>query len=120
MNSLATAVARAETELSDAAAAMSIGNMGRARVSARRGVGAFLQTVAAALPTDPGPHAMANLRWVQLHPELPDEIRAAAARLLGGPRNIARGEQASDNPINDARMVIEYFQQTLPDCSTQC
>ncbi|KXK56407.1 MAG: hypothetical protein UZ07_CHB004001472, partial [Chlorobi bacterium OLB7] len=35
MNSLATAVARAETELSDAAAAMSIGNMGRARVSAR-------------------------------------------------------------------------------------
>lgn len=107
---LATALANAETELRDAAAAMQIGNMGRARVSARRAVGAFLQGIAALLETDPGTHAMANLRWVSSHPGLPDEIRAAAARLLAGPREIANGEAASGNPVGDARRVIEYFQ----------
>ncbi|MCC7437565.1 MAG: hypothetical protein IT211_03620 [Armatimonadetes bacterium] len=108
-----TAIANAETELQDAVAAMQIGNTGRARVSARRAVGAFLQGVAGLLEADPGSHAMANLRWVESHPGLPDEIRAAAARLLAGPRTLAEGGVASQDPVNDARTVIDGLQQTL-------
>ena len=111
MSSLASAATAAETELRDAVAAAQIGNVGRARVSARRAVGAFIQAVAGPLELDPGTHAMANLRWVGSNSGLPHEIRAAAARLLGGPRSIAEGGVVSNDPVLDAQTVIGYFQQ---------
>lgn len=114
MGLLTTALEYAETELRDAVMAMQSGNMGRARVSARRGVGAFIQGIARLVEDDPGTHAMANLRWVELHSGLPDEIRAAAARLLGGARTIAEGGMVSDDPVKDARTVIDGLQQILP------
>lgn len=114
MSSLTKALGDAETELQDAMIAMQIGNMGRARVSARRAVGAFIQGIASLLNDDPGTHAMANLRWVESHSGLPNEIRAAAARLLGGARMIAEGGVVSDDPVKDARSIIDGLQQILP------
>lgn len=113
MDFLTKALEDAETELQDAVMAMQIGNMGRARVSARRGVGAFIQGIAGLVQDDPGTHAMANLRWVESHLGLPNEIRAAAARLLGGARVIAEGGVVSDDPVKDARTILDGLQHIL-------
>jgi hypothetical protein len=88
---------------------MGVGNEGQGRVCGRRAVGIFIQTIASTLPDDYGSHAMANLRGIESNSSLPDEIRAAAGRLLGGARSIARGEIYSTDPLADAVRIINYF-----------
>ncbi len=85
------------------------GNSGKVRVCGRRAVAAFLQTVAPLMSADFGSHAMANLRAVRDMESLPNEIREAAERLLGGTRSIVAGEQYSERPLHDAAVIIEYF-----------
>ncbi len=84
------------------------GNQGRARVCARRAVGAFIQSIPD-LPVDYGTHAMANLRGISADEALPDEIRAAADRLLGGARSVLNGGIFSTDPLGDAVRIIDHF-----------
>lgn len=106
---LAGAVALANRELDGAMAAVHEGNDGRARVCARRAVGEFLRGLATVIGADVGPHALANLRYVQNDQSLPPSIRAAAERLLGGARSILVGDVYSSDPVGDARLVIEHY-----------
>lgn len=60
---------------------------------------------------------MANLRGIRDDSMLPDEIRAAAARLLGGPRDRDAGDPFSNDPIGDAELIIAALLALLPDVS---
>jgi hypothetical protein len=99
----------AEIEMATGRLAVTGGNEGRARVCARRAVGMFLQQIAGSLPVDYGTHAMANLRAVSGNEALPEEIRLAAERLLGGSRSILASEPYSTDPLADAAAIIRYF-----------
>jgi hypothetical protein len=103
----AVALANAEFRLGQQAAAA--GNEGRARVCGRRAVGTFVQTIALQGGADYGSHAMANLRGIQEDASLPDDVRAAAERLLGGNRHIVHDEPYSSDPLGDALLIINYF-----------
>lgn len=105
----AEALRLAGKELSTGRAAAANGNEGQARVCGRRAVGVFVQGIASAAGIDYGSHAMANLREIQQDPDLPDEIRDAAARLNGGARSIRAGEPYSADPLGDAACIINYF-----------
>jgi len=98
----------ARRELAMGEQAMAEGNQGRARVCGRRAVGALIGS----LPEPPagyGTHAMANLRGISDDRSLPDEIRAAADRLLGGARSILNGGTFSTDPLGDAVLIIDHF-----------
>lgn len=99
----------AEIELTAARLAVTAGNEGRARVCARRAVGAFMQEIAPALSLDAGTNALANLRFLKENPALPVEIRDAAGRLLGGARSILADEPYSADPVADAESIIRYY-----------
>ncbi len=99
----------------DARRALADGNDGRARVSSRMAVGIAAQMAAFRLGRDYGTDVMANLRGVRDDRSLADEIRAAAERLLGGPRDIASGSPFSTDPIGDAEMIIGALMALIPD-----
>src|SRR5438128_555772 len=103
----AVALANGEFMLGQQAAATA--NEGRVRVCGRRAVGAFMQAIAPQTRLDYGSHAMANLRAIQEDQSLPDDVRAAATRLLGGARSIAGNEIYSTDPLGDALCIINYF-----------
>jgi hypothetical protein len=105
----APALSLAEGELATGRVATAAGNDGKARVCCRRAVGIFIQTITPNLPASYGSHAMANLRGIEADASLPDEIRSAAARLLGGARSIAANEPHSTDPLADAVRIINYF-----------
>lgn len=105
----ADALRLAAVEMEMGRTAVGVGNDGRARVCGRRAVGIFVQTIAPILTTDYGPHAMANLRAIASDSSLPDEIRDAAGRLLGGARSIVQGEIYSIDPLADAASIINHF-----------
>jgi hypothetical protein len=105
----AGAIALASREFHMGEDAVAAGNAGRVRVCARRAVGTFIQEIAAIASLDYGTHAMANLRGIQEDELLPDEIRAAASRLLGGARSIACDNPYSTDPLADARLIIRHF-----------
>jgi hypothetical protein len=99
---------QAEVELRDGSIAAAGGNSGRARVCARRAVGAFLQAIAGTLVGDVGTNAMANLRYVQ-SADLPEIQRETAIRLAGGARSALSGGPVSEDPLADAAAIINYF-----------
>lgn len=103
------AAALANQEFAMGFAAADAGNEGRARVCGRRAVGAFVQTIAPTTGTDYGSHAMANLRELTGDARLPQEIRNAAERLLGGARSISSDRPYSTDPLQDALAIINYF-----------
>ena len=105
----AGALRLASGEMEMGRGAIARGNEGQGRVCGRRAVGIFIQTIAPILPIEYGPHAMANLRTIESNTSLPHEIRAAAGRLLGGARSIARGESYSPDPLADAALIINHF-----------
>lgn len=105
----AGALELAEGELRMGREALADGNAGKARVCGRRAVGIFIQTIASTLPSFYGPHAMANLRGIEGDSGLPDEIREAATRLLGGIRSIEANESYSTHPLADAVLIINHF-----------
>ena len=100
-------LAQAEFRMGEEAVAS--GNVGRVRVCGRRAVGTFIQAIAPLAGLDYGTHAMANLRAIQEDVVLPDEIRTAATRLLGGARTIVNNGVYSANPLDDARLIIRHF-----------
>ncbi len=110
----AEALRLAREELAMGTTAAASGNQGRARVCGRRAVAVFIlalsraTTLSGGIPPY-GTHALSILRGISSDIALPDEIRAAAARLLGGVRSIARGEAFSADPGADAALVINYF-----------
>ena len=107
----AEALGMAREELTTGQMAAGSGNEGRARVCGRRAVGVFILTLGTTSHriSGYGPHALAILRGISSDIALPDEIRGAAARLLGGVRSIARGDAFSADPMGDAALVINYF-----------
>lgn len=105
----AEALKLAESEFVSGEQALGITNEGRARVCGRRAVGIFIQTISSHLHVDYGSHAMANLRNIEADGSLPDEIRSAAARLLGGARSISASKAFSEDPLSDAARIINYF-----------
>jgi hypothetical protein len=105
----AEALRLAAEELTMGAAAIADGNEGRARVCGRRAVAVFVLARSAPAGTGYGTHALSILRGISSDPGLPDEIRAAATRLLGGARSIAQGEPFSTHPLADAAQIINYF-----------
>lgn len=107
-------LALALAELATGRAAAAGGNDGRARVCARRAVGAFLQGIAGDLTFPPGTHAMANLQRLADEPSLPEAVRTAAALLLRGSRAAAAGQPAADDPIGEARTIIDWFLRHAP------
>ena len=109
----AEGVRLAEEEMRGGATAAAEGNLGRARVCARRAVGAFLQTVAGELTGDVGTNAMANLRWLDAEAGLPEPEHVAAVRLAGGPRLAMAGGEISTDPLADAALIIEYFLRSV-------
>jgi hypothetical protein len=103
------AVQMANLELRGAIEAAAGGNSGRVRVCARRGVGAYLQSIAPSLGDDVGSNAMANLRYLQSAERLPQEQRDAAGRLSQGARAELAGGAVSADPLADAAAIINYF-----------
>ena len=109
-----SARAQADIELATARKATATGNEGRARVCSRRAVAAFIQEIAPALGLDPGTNALANLRFLKENPALPEAIRDAACRLLGGARSILAGEIYSTDPVADAETIIRFYIDGAP------
>jgi hypothetical protein len=103
------AVELASVELLGGLSAAAGGNSGRARVCARRAVGAYLRAIAPSLDGDVGSNAMAALRYVQESAGLPEEPRSAALRLTGGARSELAGGPVSSDPLADAALIINYF-----------
>lgn len=104
---LAAAVVEANGELAILQESIATGNDGRARVCARRAVGAILRAVSSD-PSTRASHSLATLRTVEDNPTLPPEPRDAARRLQMGPRD---GAGMSADPLADALTIINYFLQ---------
>lgn len=85
------------------------GNAGRMRVCARRAAGAALAYWLTDNPRpDWSPDAMRRLVDVQREAELPDDIRAASARLT---TRISPDFTVpfSNDPLEDAALLVSYF-----------
>jgi|AFSR01.1.fsa_nt_gi HEPN domain-containing protein len=104
---------RVAWELETARAALREGNEGKARVCARRAVGWFVQALAQVSAYRYGSHIGENLRRISQDEQLPEEVRAAAARLQGGARAQLSGELYSLYPLRDAGIILRYFAQQV-------
>lgn len=97
MNNEMTMAKNAITEMND----------GKARVCARRAVILALQNNAA------NDNIQWNSRMALVHltqsNKYPAEVASAAKRLQGGLRAQLLGEVYSENPIEDAEIIIRYF-----------
>lgn len=97
-----------QNELVNAHIAVAEGNDGKARVCARRAVQIVVQAkYGAALGVDFS--SMSALQFIQQTPEFPETIRQSATRLQGGLRAKIEGNVFSENPIDDAEIIIRYF-----------
>jgi hypothetical protein len=115
----ADAIERANIEIQGGVDAAAGGNLGRARVCARRAVGAYLQAIGSSLPGEVGANAMANLRYLQEAEHLPPDQRQAAERLAGGARSQMAGGAISEDPLADAAVIINYFVRQASGTSDQ-
>jgi hypothetical protein len=104
---------RIERELAAGRAAQAAGNAGRARVCARRaaglGIRAWFQRRAAARGETGGwgGDALTQLKRVQAEPEVPEAVRAAAARLT---TKVDFDHQLpfDDDPLEDAGLILRF------------
>ena len=100
--------AEIQNEIINAQIALSEGNEGKARVCARRAVLIVIQeTYSSSLGIEFS--AMTALRFLVDTTDFPESIRMAAERLQGGLRAKIEGNVYSENPINDAEIIIRYF-----------
>ncbi|MFN8358324.1 MAG: hypothetical protein U0264_00280 [Candidatus Kapaibacterium sp.] len=97
-----------QNELITAQVALSEGNDGKARVAARRVVVAVMQEVFGA---NLGVEftSSAALEYLAKTMDFPETVRSAATRLQGGLRAKIEGNVYSENPIDDAEIIIRYF-----------
>ncbi len=105
-------------EITEARQAQAAGNIGRARTCARRAAGMAMQ---ATLGIGPGAATygstfIGGLYRLADDPHFPDEVRAAAARLVD--RSNKERESASINPVQDAEIILEFFEKLSANFST--
>jgi hypothetical protein len=99
-----------QQEMNWAEAAFKSGNVAKARVCVRRAVGWLVQS----FKNSPyGMHIGENFRAIVADENIPEEIRAAAIRLQGGNRAELNNEIFSDEPLNDAEILLNYFKSNL-------
>jgi len=96
----------AEKELQGGEKAEREGNSGRARVCARRAAGIALETYYGRMGENPGKDAMKLSEQFAGEEKLPTEVLEAVRRL----RERVRPDfsSASEHPVNDARIVINF------------
>ena len=98
-----------DAELSRAKKAVEEGNIGMARVCARRACGS---AIAFWLQNNPRPSygesAMNQLRSIQLDDTIPKEVKDAAERLTTKVADQTTSP-LSDDPITDAEIITRYF-----------
>jgi hypothetical protein len=96
-------------EMAEARAMQAAGNIGRARTCARRAVGMMLRKTIGIGPgaRNYAPAFILALRKLAEDCSLPEEVRAAAARLVD--RSRPDRTSASENPVQDAEIIFRYF-----------
>lgn len=105
---ISTYAASMQNELVNAQVALAEGNEGKARVCARRAVQIITQAkIGITLGYDFS--AMSALQFISETQNFPEDVRRAAARLQGGLRAKIEGNVFSENPIEDAEIIIRYF-----------
>ncbi len=97
------------TELAEARTEQAAGNLGRARTCARRAAGMVLR---AAIGVGPSPGCYAPtfilaLRRLAADPAYPLTVQEAAGRLVD--RSKPDRTSASQNPVQDAEIILQYF-----------
>jgi len=99
----------AQDEIRAGKDAKEIGNIGKARVCARRGCGIAIEYWLKYNPSKEwGASAMSMLAQLQKDQTIPGEIREAAERLtIKVNQNFETG--AEGDPLKDGEMIIEYF-----------
>lgn len=102
-----------QDEMTEAREAQAAGNIGRARTCARRAAGMAMQ---ATLGIGPGAATYGStftdgLRRLALDQHIPNAVREAAARLVD--RSNKERQSASQNPAQDAEIILEFFQKLL-------
>ncbi|MGH7492668.1 MAG: hypothetical protein ACREOO_09765 [bacterium] len=96
-------------EIAEARAVQATGNVGRARTCARRAVGMMLREKIG-IGQDPrhyAPTFIAGLRKLAVDSAFPEEVRVAAGRLSD--RSQPDRTSASENPVQDAEIILRYF-----------
>ena len=103
------AIMNSEAELSLSEKALEIGNVGKARVCARRACSFVISFwLRKNSQNEFGNSALSMLNGVSLEKSFPEEIRNSAERLTKKVNeNFDTGFK--ENPIDDAKMIINYF-----------
>ncbi len=96
-----------DNEMAMARVAISEMNDGKARVCARRAIVLVVQDSMKNIQS----HWNSRLALEHLseNDKFPEHIASAAKRLQGGLRAQIQGEVYSENPIEDAEIIIRYF-----------
>jgi hypothetical protein len=99
-----------QEEIAEARQVQAAGNIGRARTCARRAAGMAMQIT---LGIGPGATNYAStfvdgLRRLAADGQFPEAIREAAVRLVD--RSDKERRSASQNPVQDAEIIMEFFQ----------
>jgi hypothetical protein len=95
------------TELDNAQHAVSVGNIGKARVCCRRAIGVVVSNYTSEYGSD-AMNIVNNLAK-NVSGVLPDEIQEYAIELARGFRHELHGHQLESNPINITQKIIDYF-----------
>jgi hypothetical protein len=100
-----------QDEIEQARQAQAAGDMGRARTCARRAAGMVIQATIGIGPGDAkyASTFIVGLRRLAMDAHFPDAVRAAAARLVD--RADKNRQSASQNPVQDAEIIIEWFEK---------
>ncbi len=100
------------SELERAKTAEREGNAGKVRTCARRAVGIVVTELQKRSGDKYGADVMRQLRGIAADAELPGAVRQAAERLQS---RLSRDFQSpSEHPLEDARIIIDFFEQQLP------
>ncbi len=107
----------AERELKHASRALREGNDGRARACARRAVGRVIAEFNRLRPGTAiaGRSAVDMLRTLASTATIPERVQKAATRLV---TNVNRrlSPDFTLHPVNDARIVISFFEEEIRRC----
>lgn len=97
------------TEYERIASAQAESNHGKARVCARRAVGAWMMAHHSAYAERYGNDAMKLIRGLSVDAEQSATVQNAAERLAGGLRAELQGGMVSQNPQEDVDVIIAEF-----------
>ncbi len=98
-----------QVEYERIASALTEGNQGKARVCARRAVGAWMMEKFPQYAEIQGNDAMKIIRALSTDVQQPQDVQLAAERLAGGLRAELQGGVVSDNPRADVDTIIAGF-----------